>query len=250
MITLGVIGVVAALTMPSLVAHYRGKVIKTQLKKSLSVVNQAVRAGMAKEGITESADVGDCFVYSGTPGVSNFNPLSLCNFFEQNANVNPPESHDYYDLVYSNIYKYGSKAYKELDQNVLNSSISAVKSIVSVGGFGSFLYCATAVYQLADGSIAGIPAYLSHSNCTLPKGQKLTDAYIRSSMAGCIGFVDVNGLKGPNKFAVCNNPEETNLTPSEPCEVGEGNIGDFYPIIFHDGIFEMATNAGAYVYNN
>ena len=98
-------------------------------------------------------------------------------------------------------------------------------------------------------SIAGIPAYLSHSNCTLPKGQKLTDAYIRSSMGYCLGFIDVNGQKGPNKFALCNEGD-VNLTPSQPCEVGEGNIGDIYPIIFHDGIFEMATNAGAYVYNN
>ena len=133
--------------------------------------------------------------------------------------------------------------------NIINSSNSSIRSILSLGG--NFISCGTAVYLLADGSIAGIPLSTPTSNnCILPKGQKLTDAYIRSSMAGCIGFVDVNGLKGPNKFAVCNNPEETNLTPSEPCEVGEGNIGDIYPIIFHDGIFEMATNAGAYVYNN
>ena len=241
MITLGVIGVVAALTMPSLVAHYRGKVIKTQLKKSLSVVNQAVRAGMAKEGITESSDLNSCISF-GTP--YTFNRISLCGFFEENAKLlRQPKSHDYHSLLYSNVY-----SYYDLYDNILYPSDASIRSIVSLGG--NFISCGTAVYLLADGSIAGIPLSTPTSNnCILPKGQKLTDAYIRSSMEYCLGFIDVNGQKGPNKFALCNEGD-VNLTPSEPCEVGEGNIGDIYPIIFHDGIFEMATNAGAYVYNN
>ena len=41
LITLGVIGVVAAMTMPSLVANYQKKVWVNQLKKTVSVMNQA-----------------------------------------------------------------------------------------------------------------------------------------------------------------------------------------------------------------
>ena len=40
LITLGIIGVVAALTMPSLIAHYQRKVLETQFKKAYSVISQ------------------------------------------------------------------------------------------------------------------------------------------------------------------------------------------------------------------
>ena len=42
LITLGIIGVVAAMTMPSLVSHYQRKVLETQFKKSYSVLSQAL----------------------------------------------------------------------------------------------------------------------------------------------------------------------------------------------------------------
>ncbi len=42
LITLGIIGVVAAMTMPTLVSHYRHKVLETQFKKAYSTLSQAV----------------------------------------------------------------------------------------------------------------------------------------------------------------------------------------------------------------
>ncbi len=42
LITLGIIGVVAAMTMPSLISNYRHKVLETQFKKAYSVLSQAV----------------------------------------------------------------------------------------------------------------------------------------------------------------------------------------------------------------
>ncbi len=43
LITLGVIGLVAALTMPSLIAHYQKKVLVTQIKKAYSTLNEGFR---------------------------------------------------------------------------------------------------------------------------------------------------------------------------------------------------------------
>lgn len=40
LITLGIIGVVAAMTMPSLISHYRHKALETQFKKAYSVLGQ------------------------------------------------------------------------------------------------------------------------------------------------------------------------------------------------------------------
>ena len=42
LITLGIIGVVAAMTMPSLMNNYRHKALETQFKKSVSMVSQAI----------------------------------------------------------------------------------------------------------------------------------------------------------------------------------------------------------------
>lgn len=42
LITLGIIGVVAALTIPALISNYRSKVAVTQLKKMYSVMSQAL----------------------------------------------------------------------------------------------------------------------------------------------------------------------------------------------------------------
>ena len=51
MITLGVIGAVAALTMPSLIANYRKEVLRAQFKKAYSEISQAALLLQSKEEI-------------------------------------------------------------------------------------------------------------------------------------------------------------------------------------------------------
>lgn len=51
LITLGVIGVVAALTMPSLIANYRKEVLRAQFKKAYSEISQAALLLQTKEEI-------------------------------------------------------------------------------------------------------------------------------------------------------------------------------------------------------
>ena len=43
LITLGIIGIVAAMTIPTLVANYRGNVLQTQTKKAYSILSQALQ---------------------------------------------------------------------------------------------------------------------------------------------------------------------------------------------------------------
>lgn len=50
LITLGIIGVVAALTMPSLIAHHRKVATASKLKKFYSTMEQAIRFGEAEYG--------------------------------------------------------------------------------------------------------------------------------------------------------------------------------------------------------
>ncbi len=53
LITLGILGVVAALTMPSLVGNYKKSVLETRIKKFYSVINQAVNANIAENSVVD-----------------------------------------------------------------------------------------------------------------------------------------------------------------------------------------------------
>ncbi|MFR1672842.1 MAG: prepilin-type N-terminal cleavage/methylation domain-containing protein, partial [Candidatus Gastranaerophilaceae bacterium] len=50
LITLGIIGVVAALTMPVLIGNYKDKVTANQLRKTYSVLSQAIKMAQAEYG--------------------------------------------------------------------------------------------------------------------------------------------------------------------------------------------------------
>ena len=52
LITLGVIGVVAALTLPSVVHKYKSEILKNQFKKSYSALSQAVLLAREEVGVT------------------------------------------------------------------------------------------------------------------------------------------------------------------------------------------------------
>ena len=52
LITLGIIGVVAALTMPTLIANYQKRILVTQLKKEVNVIQNSFQQIIANEGVS------------------------------------------------------------------------------------------------------------------------------------------------------------------------------------------------------
>jgi len=56
LITLGIIGVVAALTMPSIIEKHQKRVTVAQLKKSYSLLNQALQRSIAENGDVSTWD--------------------------------------------------------------------------------------------------------------------------------------------------------------------------------------------------
>ena len=60
LITLGIIGVVAAMTIPVLVQNHRKHVVETKLKKVYSLVNQAIKMSEAEYGDIEYWDITEC----------------------------------------------------------------------------------------------------------------------------------------------------------------------------------------------
>lgn len=77
LITLGIIGVAAALTMPALIANHKKQEVITKLKKIYSVMNQAINSSVAEYGDVETwaADCG----YSGSPSCNTDEAIEWFN---------------------------------------------------------------------------------------------------------------------------------------------------------------------------
>ena len=62
LITLGIIGVVAAITLPTLVANYQKKVLTTRLKKEVNILANNFQLLFAKEGIDNlcNSEIAEC----------------------------------------------------------------------------------------------------------------------------------------------------------------------------------------------
>lgn len=66
LITIGIIGLVAAMTLPAITAKYRRKVLETQFKKSVSVISQAIMKTKVQLGSDKFVDF--CIQYNETDG--------------------------------------------------------------------------------------------------------------------------------------------------------------------------------------
>ena len=58
----------------------------------------------------------------------------------------------------------------------------------------------------------------------------------------CYGFIDVNGVTGPNSIIKCTKGTEGG-TGTDACEVEASGITDMFPVIFHGQTVEPATDA-------
>ena len=73
LITLGIIGVVAAITLPTLVANYQKKQTVIRLKEAYTLLNQAIKNAELKEGNIETWDFGS----------KHFNTVEAQDFVER-----------------------------------------------------------------------------------------------------------------------------------------------------------------------
>ncbi|MBQ8459980.1 type II secretion system protein [bacterium] len=222
LITIGVIGVVAAMTIPTLMANIKGLRNRAQFKKTLSTLNQAVRMNKAKHDwdFTNLEEDGQC---------------------DSDSVQNPETDKTICAIWYGNI----NGVRHVSSYNVTNAS--------------NVTNNASTFYQLADGAIVGHGGYFwglqeAGTGCTLKLGRSLSTEFNSedgngTSLINCTGYIDINGELGPNKFVECSGDTETALDPEKPCVVKNSDITDIFPIVFHDDIIEPATNAAKYVLN-
>ena len=191
LITLGIIGVVAAMTMPTLMNSTQGAQYKAAYKKALSALSQAVVLNVALDDYN-FADL------TGTAG-----DYQLATMLQKRMNVVRSET--------------GSG-------NVTTSSGNAYTATNTAGKTNDTgnitIDQANTTLFFNDGIMFSFPT--DTKQCTQD-----------STLVGqaCKGFIDVNGVKAPNKLIKCDTGN-VNGTGANACQVT--NPTDVYPVIFYD----------------
>ena len=163
LITLGIIGVVAALTLPSLIQKYQDQVLENQLKKMYSTISQGIQKAMADDGVSKFSDT---------------ELFQSCPYSEQNSDACAQMVKKYFNVV---AVKTDRREYYDnvIQTKFIGSEIVILgrdkskrqRSQVPFGGYNKPL-----IYVLADGSEFSL----------MTSGGRF---YID---------VDINGEKGPN----------------------------------------------------
>ncbi len=167
LIVLGIIGVVAALTMPSLISNYQKKITVTRLKEAYSILSQTVVFASVEHG--DQTSWGN-FVYS----------FANQEEVENNSPILTKEFADKYIVKYISDARVHGWISVE-DVGIKNGYVGLNGKQLTNGNLNPDAKCYTV--ELKNGQILYI----------------ILDVW-KQAAASCIIYVDVNGRKGPNMF--------------------------------------------------
>ena len=215
LITLGIIGVVAAMTMPTLMNQTNGAQYKAAYKKALSAISQGVTLNVALDGASFADTVaGKTGADAVKPSADDATGETIASILKARMNVVNLTGtlQDGYALP---ALKTGAKVCKANKPNCTDDADKEDQTI-SVDTYMFF----------NDGSMfafaGGDSACTEDTNVT---GHKV-----------CLGVIDVNGAKGPNKLVTCDGE-----TSGDSCTVKSPT--DVYPVQFYDQTILPATDA-------
>ena len=205
LITLGIIGVVAAMTMPTLMNSTQGAQYKAAYKKALSAISQAVTLNVAL----------DEWSFADATGTS---PYTVTELLSSRMNVVRTEEGN------TNIKDAKNATYQVKKGTGLLQGLTG--GVEDIAGDNTTLF-------FNDGIMFSYPT--ATAGCTKAEGAKENI---------CKGFIDVNGVKAPNRIVQCDNQGAA----STNCQVK--NPTDVYPVIFYDQtILPNSTPARAVLYS-
>ena len=257
LITLGIIGVVAAMTMPTLINSTQGAQYKTAFKKSLTVLSQAVVMNIALNDYDLSQVVAGTNYDAGGAGDDDddddddgLGAQTLYDVFHNRLNI-VRESGSIFNtnagdpdqwIIVSNTDKDDYEAFATAHGGAFpNLSLPADAqpgASITWPGELTFLFMNDGIAFIFNNT---------QSNCIQANANigVENDHY-------CFGFVDVNGQKAPNRVVQCD-PPGTGGTPPDgsddfTCTVSSPT--DIYPIALYDqSVIPASAAARAVLYN-
>ena len=224
LITLGIIGVVAAMTMPTLINQTNGAQYKAAYKKALSALSQAVTLNVALDdesfAETIAGQAGKTTAGNGATDDTKTEGTTIASLLAARMNVVRAAKEDELgDYKLPDEAKNNVKVCQETDKNPGDEGCTEKTESVAPDTYLFF----------NDGIMFAFDS--TSKECT--KSEDDTKSNI------CTGVIDVNGIKGPNKVVTCDAAKtegDTNCTVTSPT--------DIYPVVFFDQTILPATDAG------
>ncbi len=243
LITLGIIGVVAAMTIPTLISNTNGAQFKSAYKKALSSLNQAVLMNVAMEDtdfstLKKDEATGTAEATDGSLGAMLKDRLQsatdITDTYFANAGKKAEDAaagtealEDAMTYHVEHVCTGTASDPQDEDGDSLCDGIEVGKPVEIDKTVAAPTASAWRVYALADGTVFGyLKGTNGAANCSAPNEK-------------CIGFIDVNGDTAPNTTIKCDSGEEVD----DACEVDNANVKDIYPVIFHGQTVEPANDA-------
>lgn len=251
LISLTIIGVVAALTISNVMINTNAVHSKTALKKAIMSLNQAILTNATEDGF-------DCSETIGGIGEQS----SLYNIIEtrlQGRALTANADTDERWFIYANFIS--TPADVSQSDIVAAPVISDEEVIYPYTPDGAANY-QTRYYTLPDGmTLIMPPNMVSCGNPRLLNSTGIPTVFTANANTACIGFLDINGSKGPNQVIGCaTKPDEVEEDANEyilpqpgaprVCEIKEKAITDVYPILFFNDGVHPATYAAMTVYKD
>lgn len=201
LITLGIIGVVAAMTMPTLMNQTNGAQYKAAYKKALSAMGQAITLNVALDDVNFS-DIGADSVAGSVAQNSNKDTLASVLNSRMNIVKAATAAQNGYPTTFPDVKP----------QTCTTTDGTETCTDGTAIGPDSFLF-------FNDGIMFAFKTTAA-KNCVKDDASGTADNI-------CYGVIDVNGVKGPNKVVACDTG-----TTGQTCKVS--NPTDIYPVEFYN----------------
>lgn len=193
LITLGIIGVVAAMTLPTVINNYKKQVIGTKLAKFYSIMNQALRMSKAEKGelIFEQTDMLD------SEYLTNWYRNNVTKYIKTIYEEGPDKDNTYYKAIF-------------LDGSGFNSYYSGTKPDGTNGTGALYIFYCLDYKNCKLGHFDGVNTFLfiAHPSLArvatygnnLKREQLLKDCATKNRQWGCATLIMQNGWKVPDDY--------------------------------------------------
>lgn len=232
LITLGIIGIVAAMTIPVLISNTNGAKFRNQFKKTVSTLSQAGLMAQAQFDYNFAGTEEKCPASVTEAAAQNAeNVMSFCAILNGTL-----QSKTYHGKI------------TNLKRNSRNGEVpySLMTRDTIPDNYTEYL-----AYTLADGVIVAF--HPDAKGCELPIGRRLVQDIFsgpvdNADLSHCVGFIDVNGVSLPNREVNCvSGVNKVDAGSNCIVDNNANRLLDVYPVVFHDATVEPASGAAQFV---
>ena len=203
LITLMIIGIVAALTIPSVISNYQQQEFKTGLKKAVSVLNSAIQINIAQEGETP------------------YENEDLFGYLKRHMSIIKSKTGVNSDTALYNLNAYFFTTDGMRFEFPIYEGTTSAQNVSTLKLHETGLNIESNQRALSAGQFCGSYGLLTNSNNT--------------KYGPCIVVVDVNGDKKPNPEFLVNKMEEGRLDPKYTyAKISDKKINDLFLIMITD----------------